>query len=112
VRWMRALYTDFAAFRRDQEFLISSGKPFDYVEGFVVANSANPINGWPSAAFAAGDVTEDMIPSHAGQVLYCLEVTKAYSAADLPTLDQVLLFINSGCPQFSNFSNFHGRKIP
>lgn len=92
VRWLRALYTDFAAFRRDQEFLISasaSTTPFDYVEGFVVANDANPINGWGSVPFAAGDIAEAMVPGHAGPVLYCLEVTKAYSAADLHTLDQV-----------------------
>lgn len=92
VRWVRALYTEFEAFRRDQELLISGSNvaaTFDYVEGFVVANSADPINGWPSVAFAAGAITQAMIPPRAGPVLYCLEVTKTYSAVDLPTLDQV-----------------------
>ncbi|KAG0581883.1 hypothetical protein M758_3G016900 [Ceratodon purpureus] len=90
VRWVRALYTDFAAFRRDQEFLISAISPFDYVEGFVVANNANPINGWSSVPFEASDISEAMIPGHAGPILYCLEVTKAYSAADLHTIDEVV----------------------
>nr|PNR49871.1 hypothetical protein PHYPA_011767 [Physcomitrium patens] len=93
VRWMRAIYTDFATFRRDQELLIrsSSGSPpFDYVEGFVVVNDANPINGWGSVPFAPGDISEAMIPPQAGNIMYCLEVTKAYSAADLHNLDQVV----------------------
>ena len=91
VRWMRALYTDFATFRADQELLISSAAPtFDYVEGFVVVNNANGINGWGSVPFGGpGDITPTMIPAHAGTIMYCLEVTKAYSAAELPTLDQV-----------------------
>lgn len=107
VRWLRALYTDFSAFKRDQEYLISatSGATFDYVEGFVVANSASPVNGWASVPFVAGAITEAMIPAHAGPVLYCLEVTKAYSAAELPTLDQVPIPIPSQFLRASFFSS-------
>jgi len=91
VRWMRALYTDFATFKADQELLISAGKPFDYVEGFVVVNEENPINGWSSVPFIRSEITAAMIPAHAGAVMYCLEVTKAYSVSDLESLDQVIM---------------------
>jgi cytokinin dehydrogenase len=39
VRWIRAIYTDFQSFTRDQEMLISqpsTTETFDYVEGFVI----------------------------------------------------------------------------
>ncbi|XP_065004214.1 cytokinin dehydrogenase 5-like [Musa acuminata AAA Group] len=41
VRWIRALYSDFAAFTRDQELLVSlhsahRSERFDYIEGFVI----------------------------------------------------------------------------
>jgi cytokinin dehydrogenase len=89
VRWMRAMYTDFGVFRADQERLIGAAEAFDYVEGFVVVNDANAINGWGAVPFVRSDINAAMIPAHAGAIMYCLEVTKAYSAAALPTLDQV-----------------------
>lgn len=82
VRWMRALYTDFATFKTDQELLISANKPFDYVEGFVVKNDANTVNGWGAVPFERTDINEAMIPAEAESIMYCLEVTKAYSGAD------------------------------
>jgi len=97
VRWMRALYTDFATFKADQELLISAVEPFDYVEGFVVVNEENPINGWGSVPFIRSEITAAMIPAHAGNIMYCLEVTKAYSpSADLHTLDQVGFLLHHG----------------
>jgi cytokinin dehydrogenase len=52
VRWIRAMYSDFEVFRRDQEMLISEMKDqlhnFDYIEGFVVMNNQDPINGLKS----------------------------------------------------------------
>ncbi|XP_064997177.1 cytokinin dehydrogenase 5-like [Musa acuminata AAA Group] len=41
VRWIRVLYSDFAAFTRDQELLVSlhsahRSERFDYIEGFVI----------------------------------------------------------------------------
>jgi cytokinin dehydrogenase len=74
VRWMRALYTDFATFKADQERLIGASHPFDYVEGFVVINNENAVNGWGSVPF----------------VMYCLEVTKAYFLAEIETVDHTV----------------------
>jgi cytokinin dehydrogenase len=90
VRWMRALYTDFATFKADQEALVKANQPFDYVEGFVVKNDGNTVNGWGAVPFVKGAISEAMIPAHAGSIMYCLEVTKSYSAADLESLDQVV----------------------
>jgi cytokinin dehydrogenase len=90
VRWIRAVYTDFAAFKADQEALISASQPFDYVEGLVVMNNANAVNGWGSVPFVRSDIEEAMIPASAGSVMYCLEVAKAYFVADLESVDQTV----------------------
>lgn len=92
VRWIRAMYTDFTTFKNDQELLISATddtQTFDYVEGFVVVNDGNVLNGWGSVPFAPGQISAAMIPPQAGTVLYYLEVTKTYTAEELHTLDQV-----------------------
>ncbi|KAG0599156.1 hypothetical protein M758_12G131900 [Ceratodon purpureus] len=90
VRWMRAMYTDFATFKADQELLISSSQAFDYVEGFVVMNNENAVNGWGSVPFVRSDINKAMIPATAGSVMYCLEVTKAYFVADLESVDETV----------------------
>ena len=87
VKWVRALYTDFAAFKADQEALIGASEPFDFVEGFVVLNNENSVNGWGSVPFVRSDINAAMIPATAGSVMYCLEVTKAYFVADLESVD-------------------------
>ncbi|KAG0554904.1 hypothetical protein KC19_12G129000 [Ceratodon purpureus] len=92
VRWMRAMYTDFATFKADQELLISSSQAFDYVEGFVVMNNENAVNGWGSVPFVRSDINKAMIPTTAGSVMYCLEVTKAYFVADLESVNETLMF--------------------
>lgn len=90
VRWIRALYSDFATFTADQEALIRSKQPFDYVEGFVVVNDES---GLQSVPFRHGELDMAMIPANAGSVMYCLELTKAALHSDLHTLDQVCIII-------------------
>lgn len=90
VRWVRALYTDFATFKADQERLISVTRPFDYVEGFVVINNENAVNGWGSVPFVRSEISAAMIPATAGPVMYCLEVTKAYFVAEIETVDHTV----------------------
>eukprot|EP00249_Psilotum_nudum_P008587 c21387_g1_i1 orf=945-2039(+) len=94
VKWIRALYADFEAFTQDQEHLISASKDesFDYLEGFVLVNSNDPVNGWGQVPFTAdSSVDPNLIPPTAGPVLYCLEVAKTYNAdQDAYTLQQVL----------------------
>mgnify|MGYP000583110603 CR=1 FL=1 len=128
VRWIRLVYTDFKAFTKDQEHLITMANGnnknsskinnanwdssagslgFDYVEGFVVANSNDPVNGWPTVLFSDHtDSSSDsssssksfnnifdprLIPgSSAAPVLYCLEIAKYYKSTDkLNRIDQV-----------------------
>lgn len=92
VRWIRAMYTDFETFRKDQEMLISETdelNTFDYFEGFVVINNDNPINGWKSVPFIPDHINSSMIPQDAGSVMYYIELTKSYDLQELPTLAQV-----------------------
>ncbi|KAH9301839.1 hypothetical protein KI387_013422, partial [Taxus chinensis] len=81
VRWIRVVYADFEDFRVDQEMLISlpKVKSFDYVEGFVLANNNDPINGWPSVPLSLTySFDTKLIPDTAGPILYCLEVALHY----------------------------------
>lgn len=82
VRWIRAVYADFEEFRADQELLISLPEEgtFDYVEGFVLTNNDDPINGWPSVLLSPSNSSFDfkLIPQTAGPMLYCLEVALHY----------------------------------
>eukprot|EP00250_Pteridium_aquilinum_P017411 c23619_g1_i1 orf=324-2012(-) len=93
VRWMRALYSDFDTFRKDQEYLISQpqGKSFDYIEGFVVSNSETLLDNWRSSLFLPhkGIKTTDSADASCadGPVLYYLEVTKNYNEADAEFID-------------------------
>ncbi|KAL0330644.1 UNVERIFIED_CONTAM: Cytokinin dehydrogenase 7 [Sesamum angustifolium] len=50
VRWIRVVYSEFSEFARDAELLVTraEGDSFDYLEGFVFANSDDPVNGWAS----------------------------------------------------------------
>lgn len=86
VRWIRVLYSDFSAFTRDQEFLISlHGKPaserFDYVEGFVIVEEGL-INNWRSSFFSPSNpITFSSLKADGG-VIYCLEITKNYHEGD------------------------------
>ncbi|OMO75254.1 hypothetical protein COLO4_26233 [Corchorus olitorius] len=93
VRWIRVLYSNFSAFTRDQEYLISlHGKPasqkFDYVEGFVIVDEGL-INNWRSSFFSPQNPVKISSLDSDGGVLYCLEITKNYheSTAD-HTIDQ------------------------
>ncbi|CAA6664669.1 unnamed protein product [Spirodela intermedia] len=48
--WMRVVYADFEHYAGDAEWLVSraaaeAGEAFDYVEGFVLVNADDPVNG-------------------------------------------------------------------
>lgn len=93
VRWIRMLYGDVGEFTRDQEHLISlqgEGSTFDYLEGFVVCNNGDPVNGWGQVPFTDGQVDPTLIPASCGPVLYCLEVAKHYNDQDQHSMDQVV----------------------
>ncbi|XP_021759904.1 cytokinin dehydrogenase 5-like [Chenopodium quinoa] len=84
VRWIRVLYSNFTAFTKDQEYLISlhdkpSSQKFDYVEGFVIVDEGL-INNWRSSFFSPKNPVKisSLGASNNGDVLYCLEITKNY----------------------------------
>ncbi|KAE8691389.1 hypothetical protein F3Y22_tig00110890pilonHSYRG01202 [Hibiscus syriacus] len=107
VRYIRVVYSEFEAFTRDAEFLVSrkDGESFDYVEGFVFSNNDDPVNGWPSASLDPDHgFNPALIPPTAGPVLYCLEVAFHYSNSDqLSTVDTPVQFERfNGSDQFTN----------
>jgi len=61
---------------------------FDYIEGFVVMNNHDPINGLKSVPFspdadqAVSDMSSNMLPTAvvASSVLYYLEVAVGYTS--------------------------------
>ncbi|KAH9546232.1 hypothetical protein CY35_12G083500 [Sphagnum magellanicum] len=99
VRWIRAVYSNFEVFRRDQEMLISEMEDqlhtFDYIEGFVVMNNQDPINGLKSIPFspdanqAVSAMSSSLLPAAAtSSVLYYLEAAVGYNLADVgPALE-------------------------
>jgi cytokinin dehydrogenase len=81
ARQIRLVYWKLEDFMHDQELLISlpPGKTFDYIEGFVVVNGNDSINGWPSIPFPPNQSFDSsLIPSRAGPLLYVIEVAKYY----------------------------------
>ncbi|KAG0621417.1 hypothetical protein M758_3G018300 [Ceratodon purpureus] len=92
VRWIRAMYTDFATFTRDQELLVSQPpeSAFDYIEGFVVLKNEDPNNGWNSVPFDGKKINPSMIPEEGGSVLYYIEVVKKFSSNDVVSLGETV----------------------
>ncbi|KAF2565503.1 hypothetical protein F2Q68_00028252 [Brassica cretica] len=88
VKWIRALYSDFSAFSRDQEHLISKENAFDYVEGFVIINRTDILNNWRSS-FTPNDSTEANQFKSDGKTLYCLEVVKYFNSKEANSMNQV-----------------------
>lgn len=90
------VYSEFEAFTRDAEWLVTrpEGDSFDYVEGFVLVNSDDPANGWPTVPLDPDHGFDpDHIPRTAGPVLYCLELARHYWRTDQPSeVDTVTIF--------------------
>ncbi|KAK7281218.1 hypothetical protein RIF29_09000 [Crotalaria pallida] len=83
VKWVRFLYSDFSAFTKDQERLISingrrQNTALDYLEGILLMHQG-PINNWRSSFFPLADHPRiiSLVTKHS--VLYCLEVAKYYN---------------------------------
>ncbi|XP_047154902.1 cytokinin dehydrogenase 7 [Vigna umbellata] len=84
VRWIRVVYSEFEEYAGDAELLVEEVEEcFDYVEGFVLVNSDDPANGWPTVRLDPEQVFDPIhIPSNVGPVLYCLELGLHYGKAD------------------------------
>lgn len=96
VKWVRLLYSDFSAFTKDQEQLISiTGRKqniigLDYVEGSLLMHQG-PINNWRSSFFPLADHGRIISQVTQHRVLYCLEVAKYYDGQSENNVDKVRL---------------------
>ncbi|XP_055820353.1 cytokinin dehydrogenase 7 [Solanum dulcamara] len=92
VRWIRVVYSEFDEFTNDAELLIMSQESFNYVEGFVLLNSDDPITGWPSVPLNSNQIFDPIhLPKKTGSALYCLEVALHYNNQDdLSTINMVI----------------------
>uniref|UniRef100_A0A6N2MLQ9 cytokinin dehydrogenase n=1 Tax=Salix viminalis TaxID=40686 RepID=A0A6N2MLQ9_SALVM len=93
VKWVRMLYSDFSAFTKDQELLISiNGRKqknaLDYLEGSLLMVQGPP-NNWRSSFFPSSDIPKIMslVTQHA--IIYCLEAAKYYDDETRHTVDKV-----------------------
>ncbi|PQQ03845.1 cytokinin dehydrogenase 5 [Prunus yedoensis var. nudiflora] len=95
VRWIRVLYSNFSAFTKDQEFLISlHGQPsthkFDYVEGFVIVDEGL-INNWRSSFFSPSNPVKITSINSQGEIEGLLKkldfVPTSVFTTDLPYVD-------------------------
>lgn len=95
TRWIRLVYWKLQDFMHDQELLISlpPGETFDYIEGFVVVNANDSINGWPSIPLLPNQsFYTSLIPSTAGPLLYAIEVAYYYDpGVDIDKIIESLL---------------------
>ncbi|KAK9912956.1 hypothetical protein M0R45_036788 [Rubus argutus] len=87
VRWIRVLYSDFAAFTRDQEHLISGENSFNYVEGFVIINRTGLLNNWRLSFNPKDPVQASQFKSD-GRTLFCLELAKYFSPDKTDIINQ------------------------
>ncbi|KAK4253776.1 hypothetical protein QN277_010409 [Acacia crassicarpa] len=87
VKWIRLLYADFTAFTRDQEKLISSGRKFDYIEGFVIINRTGLLNNWRSSFKPQDPVRASHFKSD-GRTLFCLELAKYFNLEDSDAVNE------------------------
>lgn len=90
VKWIRVLYSDFAAFTQDQEHLISSENTFDYVEGFVIINRTGLLNNWRSSFNSKDPVQASQFKSD-GKTLFCLELAKYFNLDKTDLINEVRL---------------------
>ncbi|KAL1210614.1 Cytokinin dehydrogenase 4 [Cardamine amara subsp. amara] len=88
VKWSRILYSDFSAFTRDQERLLSMANDIgvDFLEGQLMMS-----NGFVDTSFfPLSDQTKvaSLVNDH--RIIYVLEVAKYYDSTTLPIIDQVI----------------------
>lgn len=69
--------------------LISTGRTFDYIEGFVIINRTGLLNNWRSSFNPQDPVQASKFKSD-GRVLFCLEMTKNFNPEDSELADKVL----------------------
>lgn len=93
---MRLIYSDFSAFTKDQERLISmNGVKLNFLEGMLLMHKGS-INNWRSSFFPLSQHSRiaSLINKH--NILYCLEFAKYYyDDLSEKKVDKVPILINS-----------------
>ncbi|CAH2077564.1 unnamed protein product [Thlaspi arvense] len=88
VKWLRILYSDFLAFTRDQERLVSMANHFgvDFLEGqLMMSNGIVDTSFFPlSDQIRVADLVNDH------RIIYVLEVAKYYDSTTLPIITQLI----------------------
>lgn len=84
------LYSDFSTFSKDQEYLISAEKTFDYIEGLVIKNKKNLMNDWRSTFTPQDSVGASQFISD-GKLLFCLELAKNFNTEETDLTNKVRL---------------------
>ncbi|XP_010438272.1 PREDICTED: cytokinin dehydrogenase 4-like [Camelina sativa] len=88
VKWSRILYSDFSAFKRDQERLISMTNDLgvDFLEGQLMMSNGIV----DTSFFPLSDQTRvaSLVNDH--RIIYVLEVAKCYDSKTLPITDLVM----------------------
>ncbi|QHO22015.1 hypothetical protein HN51_064372 [Arachis hypogaea] len=103
VKSLRLLYSDFSAYSKDQEYLISlngrNDNAFDAVEGFLM------INQWPNiiSFFPTQDLPRinSLLAQH--NILYVLELAKYYDNTTQDQIDQVVERLVTGLKYVPTF---------
>ncbi|XP_004288952.1 PREDICTED: cytokinin dehydrogenase 3-like [Fragaria vesca subsp. vesca] len=108
VKWVRMLYSDFSAFSRDQERLISingrqQSNALDYIEGSLLINQGPP-NNWRASSFFPQSSHKKIISRvNKHGIIYCLEVVKYYDHQTESTVDKEVQNLLNGLNYLPGF---------
>lgn len=107
VKWVRMLYSNFAAFTKDQERLISlngrkQANALNYLEGLVLLHHGSP-DSWRSSFFPLSDHPRIISLANQNSLIYCLEVVKYYDDHTQSTVDKDLEVLLEGLNYESGF---------
>ncbi|XP_030448662.2 cytokinin dehydrogenase 3-like [Syzygium oleosum] len=108
VKWVRMLYSDFSAFTRDQEHLISKNgrdqdNALDYVEGLLLMHQGPP-DSWRSSFFPESDHLQIASLMDRHKIIYCLEVVKYYDDLTQNTVNKDLENLFQGLSHIPEFT--------
>ncbi|KAF8034126.1 hypothetical protein BT93_C0413 [Corymbia citriodora subsp. variegata] len=107
VKWMRMLYSDFSAFTKDQEYLISKNGRYqdnalDYVEGLLLMHQGPP-DSWRSSFFPLSDHPRIISLLKQHKIIYCIEVAKYYDDLTQNTVNKDLENLFQGLSHIPKF---------
>ncbi|CAN7047628.1 hypothetical protein BRARA_G00170 [Brassica rapa] len=105
AKWFKMLYSDFTAFTKDQESLISMNNDtgVDYVEGQLLMSNGIV----DTSFFPPSDQSKvaDLVKNHS--IIYVLEVAKYYDDPTVPTTGQVIDKLTKTLSYLSGFISMH-----